>query len=52
VFQLGDTIPVHIECTVRGGSSDVDKVIVILVQEAVYITNMGSKVEGVHLSKK
>ena len=26
VWKLGETIPVHVECSVKGGSSDVDKV--------------------------
>ena len=26
VWKLGETIPVHLECSVKGGSSDVDKV--------------------------
>ena len=37
VYNLGDTIKVHIECSVKGGSSDVDKVVVLLVQEGVYV---------------
>ena len=63
VYQLGDEIPVHIECTVKG-SSKVDRVgtlcwlmmlgnfqmsllqlIVLLVQEAIYICNLGTKEE-------
>ena len=26
VWKLGETIPVHVECSVKGGSTDVDKV--------------------------
>ncbi len=26
VFKLGGKIPVHVECTIKGGSSQVDKV--------------------------
>ena len=28
VWKLGETIPVHVECSVKGGSSDVDKVVI------------------------
>ena len=45
VYKLGDTIKVHVECSVKGGKADVDKCITLLVQEAVYITNMGFKDE-------
>jgi hypothetical protein len=30
VFKLGNKIPVHVECTVVGGSAQVDKVVKIL----------------------
>ena len=26
VWKLGETIPVHVECSVKGGSTDIDKV--------------------------
>ena len=26
IYRLGETIPVHVECKVEGGSTDVDKV--------------------------
>jgi len=44
VYQLGDEIPVHVEVTVKG-SSKVDRLIVLLVQEAIYICNLGTKDE-------
>ena len=46
VYKLGQTIEVHVECTVKGGRAEIDKVIVLLVQEAIYICNMGSKEEA------
>jgi len=46
VFKLGETIKVHVECTVKGGRSEIDKIIVILVQEAIYVCNMGMKEEA------
>ena len=39
-------IKVHVECTVKGGRSEIDKIIVILVQEAIYVCNMGIKEEA------
>ena len=39
-------IKVHVECTVKGGRSEIDKIIVILVQEAIYVCNMGMKEEA------
>merc|ERR1712095_182754 len=45
VYKLGDTIKVHVEASVKGGSSDVDKITALLVQESVYICNMGFKDE-------
>ena len=46
VFKLGEPIKVHVECTVKGGRSEIDKIIVLLVQEAIYICNMGFKEEA------
>ena len=46
VYKLGDTIKVHVECSVKGGRADVDKVLVLLVQESIYICNMGAKEEA------
>ena len=30
VYKLGETIPVHVECSVKGGSLEVDKVTLIV----------------------
>ncbi|TRY78670.1 hypothetical protein TCAL_11599 [Tigriopus californicus] len=43
IFKLGDTIPVHVECRLEGGNADVDKVTVLLVQEAIYTVGHGTK---------
>ena len=46
VFKLGEKIKVHVECSVKGGRSEIDKIIVLLVQEAIYVCNMGFKDEA------
>ena len=31
VWKLGETIPVHVECSVKGGSLEVDKVFLAII---------------------
>ena len=44
-FRLGQKIPVHVETRIEGGSNDVDKITVILVQETIYSVNVDTKDE-------
>ena len=36
VYKLGDTIKVHVEASVKGGSSDVDKITGILLSTFIH----------------
>lgn len=45
VYKLGDSIPVHVEIRTEGGNNEIKKVTALLVQEAIYTVNLGSKVE-------
>ena len=45
VYTLGEKIDVFLEARVEGGVNDVNKVYALLVQEAIYSVNMGTKDE-------
>ena len=45
-YDLGEKMPCHVECRVEGGHADVDAISAILVQEAVYTVNKGTKEEA------
>ena len=42
VWKLGETIPVHVECSVKGGSTDIDKVCIFTkTQISISLTHTG-----------